>query len=131
MIYQVHPGTRTSFLSYLQLIVSFVRASFTSKIIVLSLPAEVQYPYLFFHWEKGLAFINFAEELRRIFRCQLYWTNCLPKTKDEKSIQNLTISWDFVPKNIHLLINSKIIGKSKKKIKELLMQRPKLIHLAN
>jgi len=128
IIYTHSPVNRISVFDYLWLFVNFIKAAITSKrSIAVNLPCEIQYPYLYFHWENGTRFINFAERLKHFFHLKLYWTNCLPKEINSvakgEDPSRLTVSWDFIPKNINLLINSKIIKRGGEKAKQFLQLR--------
>ncbi len=121
IVYTHFPKNTVSIFDYIWLFVDFFRAAITSKpALAINLPCELQYPYLFSHWENGTRFINFAERLKHFFHLKLYWTNCLPCSTKNNTNSYLSVSWDFIPKNINLLINSKIIKRGKNKIIKLL-----------
>ena len=122
------PKYRITIFHYPWLIWLFVIAALSLKTkVVLNLPVEVQYPYLYYHWDRGLNFISYAENLKKLFNLKLYWTNCLPKqitfASRGEDLSRLTVSWDFIPKNINLLINSKIIKRGGEKAKQFLQLR--------
>ena len=116
-----YPKNKIGILDYFCLFVCCLWIKVTSKRqLVLNLPCEVQYPYIYSNWGNGYMFIKFAEGLGKLICLKLYWTNCLPCTTKDNTISYLSVSWDFIPKNINLLINSKIIKRGKNKIKKLL-----------
>ncbi len=118
------PKYRITIFHYPWLIWLFVIAALSLKTkVVLNLPVEVQYPYLYHHWDRGLNFISYAENLKKLFNLKLYWTNCLPCATKDSTTSYLSVSWDFIPKNINLLINSKIIRRGKEKAKQFLQLR--------
>jgi len=123
-----YPKNKIGILDYLCLFVCCLWIKVTSKRqLVLNLPCEVQYPYIYSNWGNGYMFINFAEGLGKLIHLKLYWTNCLPKEINSvakgEDPSRLTVSWDFIPKNINLLINSKIIKRGGEKAKQFLQLR--------
>jgi len=117
----IHLKNKISIFDYLRLFIIFSISSITLKsTVVIELPRDIQYPYLFYDRGRGTNFVNFAEKLRRFFQLNIYWTNSTPDTFMKNITAHLTISWDFIPKNINLLINLKIIRERRKKIIKLL-----------
>jgi len=122
-----YPKNKIGILDYLYLFVSCLWMKVAGKRqLTLNLPCEIQYPYIFFNRDNGYTFIKFAEDLGKLTHLKLYWTNC-PLDKRIENGACLTVSWDYIPKNINLLINSKLIKKGKNRVKKLLQFRQGMI----
>ncbi len=63
--------------------------------VVFSLPAEVEYPYIFRRFWRGLSFINFVEKLKKIANIRIVWKITLSSRYGKTSM-------DLVPKNIEI-----------------------------
>lgn len=96
------------------------------RCIVMNLPNEIQYPYLFCFY-KGINFIKFAESLKKLLHIGLYWENSLLHTKGLYS--KLTTSWDFIPEDIDLMINLDILKRKKQELKKIYETRKNQIKL--
>lgn len=120
---------RISIFDYFRLFIIFAISGLTLKsVVIINLPRDIQYPYLFFDRGRGANFINFAEKLKKLFRLKLYWTNSPVNTFKKDVTSHLTISWDFIPKKINLIVNLKITRERKEKILKLLQPQLKRVN---
>lgn len=128
---------RTSFLNYPLLVLDIFLAKLAfSKGLILNLPLEVQYPYLFYKFWEGEEFIKFAERLKKFFMIDLYWENSYSRLLEKFGLKSFSISWVSVPKDISLSLNLanlkktlKTSQKAKKELENLLQARKKQIRL--
>jgi len=74
------PNKRLSVFAYFWVIVLVIFAKIKNQSLVLNLPKEIEQPYelkdgcyLYYHYNKGLAFINFVEYLVKVFHLPFFW----------------------------------------------------------
>lgn len=121
-----HLNDKISAVDYLLIPVYFLAFKlFCFKNVVMSLPYEIQYPYLFC-FNEGLSFIYFVEKLKKLFQIGLYWESSL-SDKVNKIYPNLSPSWNLVPEDINLIINLDILNKKKKDLQKIIAERGKQI----
>jgi len=100
-------------LDYIFLVFAFILARIImTKMVIINLPLETQYPYLFNQFWKGDDFIKFAEKLKKIFNLKVFWQNSRPEMLNKFGISNLSITWNYLPKNIDLMINTDNLKKN-------------------
>lgn len=87
----------TTLFDYLKatLIIFIAKISGKEK-VVFALPVEVEYPYIFRKFWRGLEFIDFVEKIKKILSIKVLWKKILfPKYGKT--------SFDLVPKNIEVI----------------------------
>jgi len=107
----------------------FLAKVFGYRTVVINLPFETQYPYLFYQFWKGQEFINFAEKLKKVFGLSLYWQNSYSAILEKYQLKNSSISWDSVPNQIDLMIDIPSLKKTSKKQPRIKTAFDKIVNL--
>ena len=95
------------------LMLCFSRLLFYQKTII-NIPYEIQYPYLYVYG-KGLRFISYVEQIRKLLHMPLYWENTT--TKVVSFHPPLTASWGLIPKDIDLVVNVDYLKRRKNELR--------------
>ncbi len=107
------PKNPISFIDYLKLILFLFFAKLRGyQGVILDLPLEVQYPYLFYQLWKGEELISFAEKLRKLLTLELYWSNAWSPQLNKFKLSSFPISWDFIPTDINLAVDIRSLKKT-------------------
>lgn len=99
------------------------------RALVINLPLPIQYPFIFYHWQGNLPFIDFAEMLKRFFGLTLYWEIKAPLRTGNWPANFYYPSLDFLPKTISLTVDIDKFKRAKREMRNLLISRKNQIKM--